>query len=239
MQQGFNKKSLGVIGGMGPEATQLFFKKIIKKTPASCDQEHIPMIILNHCTIPDRTSAILSGNTKELTSIFLKDAKFLENQGVCAIAVPCNTSHYFLDLIEEKLSVKFIHMIRETCNYINKKKSKRVGILATDGTIYTGLYQKELERLGIQAIKPDKKHQQLIMDLIYNDIKAGKNGNMQNFLKVEEYFKKENCSCAILACTELSCFAEEEKLSDFYVDAMDILAQKAVNACIENIHQPK
>lgn len=224
-------KTLGVIGGMGSEATDLFFKKIIEKTPAKCDQDHIPMIILNHSTIEDRTKAILTGETKKVFDDLLTDAKFLEKAGVSAIAVPCNTSHYFLDKISDKISVKIIHMVRETCDFIKNKGYKRVGILATDGTIKTKIYQKFLEERCIEIIKPDNFHQKLVMSIIYDDIKAGKKGNIKNFAKVDKYLKDQKCDCAILACTELSCFAYDLNLSDFYIDAMDILVDESIKNC--------
>ncbi len=90
---------LGVLGGMGPLATQLLYKMIIENTEASCDQEHIDMIILSHAKIPDRTAAIKSGNTKEVFHALLDDIIMLGKNGCTAIAIPCNTSHYFLSRI--------------------------------------------------------------------------------------------------------------------------------------------
>ena len=86
---------LGIIGGMGPAATDLLYRRIIDRTDAQCDQEHLDMIILNHASIPDRTAAILSGNTREVEEKLISDARFLEKSGATAIAIPCNTSHYF------------------------------------------------------------------------------------------------------------------------------------------------
>ena len=85
------QKVLGVAGGMGPLATQLFYRRIIEKTDADMDQDHVDMILLNHASMPDRTEAILSGNTDELYRLLLKDILFLEESNVAAIAIPCNT----------------------------------------------------------------------------------------------------------------------------------------------------
>ena len=141
---------LGVIGGMGPLATSLFYDMIIDKTGAKRDQDNLNMIILNHADMPDRTGAILSGETEEVRRKMLKDAMILELQGCDAIAVTCNTAHYFVDMIEKDVNIPFIHMIRETARELRKDFSGRpVAILATDGTIRTGLYQKEFEKNGI------------------------------------------------------------------------------------------
>lgn len=221
---------LGVIGGMGPQATQLFFLGVINQTDATRDQQHIPMIILNHTTIPDRTRAILSGKKAELLEILLKDAKMLEQNGCTAIAIPCNTSHYFVDEIQKKIGIPIIHMVRETVNHVVKVKPgiKKLAILATDGTIQTGIYQRECEKRGIRVYIPSPEKQALVMDIIYREIKKGKPGSFSTFMKVDLEIKREGCEAAILACTELSCFAQEHALSDFYIDAMDVLIDKAV-----------
>lgn len=224
---------LGVIGGMGPLATQLLYKRIIEKTDAKCDQDHIDMIILSHAGMPDRTKAIKSGNTHEVFSALLNDAKMLEKNGVSAIAIPCNTSHYFWKPLQAEMEVPVINMVRSTVERIKTSNGniKKIGLLATDGTLYTGIYKHECEKLGIECVNPNKETQKLIMNIIYNRIKAGDNGTREDFSGIDEYFKTIGCEAAILACTELSCFAEIHKLDDFYVDAMDILCEEAIVMC--------
>lgn len=141
---------LGIIGGMGPLATQLLYKEITERTDASCDQEHIDMIILSHAKMPDRTEAIRSGNTDEIKRLLLNDAKFLEKNGMGAIAIPCNTSHYFWDYLQENVNIPIIHMVRETVRSVAAGGKKKIGVLATDGTVCTGIYKKECEKAGVQ-----------------------------------------------------------------------------------------
>ncbi|MBR3600093.1 MAG: aspartate/glutamate racemase family protein [Lachnospiraceae bacterium] len=107
------QKVLGVIGGMGPLASQLFYKMVIEKTDAHCDQEHLNMIILSHATMPDRTAAIKSGNVEELYHKLWHDAKFLELGGADYIAIPCNTSHLLIDRLQSNLKVPIVNMIKE------------------------------------------------------------------------------------------------------------------------------
>ena len=95
------EQKLGVLGGMGPQATQVFYQFVLDRTDAARDQDHIPALILSDTGIPDRTQAILSGETGELYQRLLKDARLLENCGCTAIAIPCNTSHYFVDKLQE------------------------------------------------------------------------------------------------------------------------------------------
>ena len=148
------EQKLGVLGGMGPQATQVFYQFVLDRTDAARDQDHIPALILSDTGIPDRTQAILSGETGELYQRLLKDARLLENCGCTAIAIPCNTSHYFVDKLQEDVGVPILHMIRETAQELARQGKKRPGILATDGTIRTGLYQKECAAVGMEGGGP-------------------------------------------------------------------------------------
>lgn len=231
MNQSAACKTLGVIGGMGPQATCLFFQQVIRRTDASCDQDHIPMILFNHCAIPDRTQAILSGAGDAVYSLLLQDAKALEQQGAAAIAIPCNTSHYFADRLQNEIGIPLIHMIRETVHAMSARGMKRVGILATDGTIQSGLYQTECARIGLEAVIPTPETQQIVMHIIYEEVKRGLPGSRALFAKVDRELRHLGCDGAILACTELSCFAAEHDLLDYYTDALGILVERCILAC--------
>ena len=227
---------LGVLGGMGPQATNTFYQYIIDRTDASCDQEHVNALILSDSGMPDRTAAIL-GSDEAKTAVFsrlLSDAKLLEAAGCTAIAVPCNTSHYFLDEVQQNISIPIIHMIRETAKALAAQGLKRPGILATDGTIQTGLYQREFAAFGIEAVIPSPGAQDLVMSLIYDDIKAGRDGDPQKFAAIHRDLQAQGCDCGVLACTELSVFATAHHLPPFYTDAMAVLAERSVEAC----HRP-
>lgn len=227
---------LGVLGGMGPQATNTFFQFVLDRTDAKTDQDHVNTLVLSDCAIPDRTAAIL-GSQEERDAVYerlLTDAKLLEGAGCTVIAVPCNTSHYFLDRVQEQVSVPILHMIRETAAELAQRGLRRPGILATDGTIRTGLYQKELAALGLEAVVPSPQAQELVMSLIYDDVKAGRPGDVRKFEAIDRDLKAQGCDCGVLACTELSVFASERRLPDFYTDAMDVLARNAVLAC----HRP-
>ena len=172
---------LGVLGGMGPQATNTFYQFIIDRTDARTDQEHVNALILSDVDMPDRTGAILSGNTEPAYRRLLADARLLEAAGCTVIAVPCNTSHYFLDRVQEGIHIPILHMIRETAKTLAAQGKKRPGILATDGTIRTELYQREFAALGIQAVEPSPAAQRLVMSLIYDDVKAGRDGDPEKF----------------------------------------------------------
>ena len=225
------EQKLGILGGMGPQATQVFYQYVLDRTEASCDQEHLPTLILSDTKMPDRTAAILSGHTEALYERLLRDAKLLEDCGCTAIAIPCNTSHYFVDKLQEDVGVPILHMIRETAQELARQGKKRPGILATDGTIRTGLYQKECAAVGMEAVAPDALTQRLVMSIIYDEIKQGEQGSREKFAHIDRAIRRAGCDCAILACTELSVFSTYHSLPPFYLDAMAVLAQRAVTAC--------
>ena len=222
---------LGVLGGMGPQATQLFYQFVLDRTDAARDQEHLPAVILSDTGMPDRTAAILSGDTEGLYRRLLEDAKLLERCGCTAITMPCNTSHYFADMIQKEIGVPILHMIRETAAVLAAQGKRRPGILATDGTVRSGLYQRECAALGLEAVAPDPGTQKLVTSIIYDEIKQGEKGSRDKFAKIDRAVREAGCDCAVLACTELSVFAAYHPLPPFYVDAMTVLAEKAVTAC--------
>ena len=227
-----NKEAkLGVLGGMGPQATQVFYQFVLDRTDAARDQEHVPAVILSDTGIPDRTAAILSGDTEGLYQRLRSDAKLLEQCGCTALAIPCNTSHYFADRLQGELNVPIIHMLRETAAALARQGKKRPGILGTDGTIQTGLYQKECAAVGLEAVSPGPDTQKLVMSIIYDEIKQGETGSREKFAKIDKAIRRMGCDCAILACTELSVFSTYHPLPSFYLDAMMVLAERAVEAC--------
>lgn len=101
-----------------------------------------------------------------------------------------------------------LHMIRETARLLASQGLKRPGILATDGTIQSGLYQKEFEAVGIQATVPTPPAQKLVMSLIYDDVKSGRDRDPQKFAAIHRDLEEQGCDCGVLACTELSVFAD-------------------------------
>jgi aspartate racemase len=226
-----DEPKLGVLGGMGPQATQIFYQYVLDRTDASCDQEHLPTLILSDTGMPDRTQAILSGQTEPVYQRLRADAQLLEHCGCTAIAIPCNTSHYFVDRLQEEIGIPILHMIRETARHLAAQGLRRPGILATDGTIRSGLYQKECAACGLEAVIPDPAIQALVMSIIYDEIKRGERGSREKFAQIDRALTAMGCDCAILACTELSVFRVYHSLPSFYVDAMEVLAELSVVRC--------
>lgn len=224
-------KKLGIIGGMGPKATGVFFYNIVNKTVAECDNEHIDIVILNDTKIPDRTEAIRTGEFKNILNKLLQDIKKLEYLKVDNIAIPCNTSCFFIEEVQKHTHIPIINMVEETAKYIrsiDKKENITVGILATDGTIESRMYQDELQKYNIKSIIPDKEIQLKVMDLIYNQIKKNGFGKINDLEDIINNMIGLGCDYVILGCTELSCFNFDYDIPNYCIDALEILTKTAI-----------
>lgn len=224
------KKTLGIIGGVGPLATMFIGEMIVRRTAAETDQEHVNMIITNNTNIPDRTAFILGESEENPVPVILSDAKKLETIGAEVLAIPCNTAHSFYDDLQQGTALPVINMIEETAKRAKEKGARRVGILGTTGTISTGIYQQACEQLGIEAIVPDEESQALVMSLIYDDIKAGRPADAKKWQLIRQAMDAEACDEIILGCTELSIVREELKLTDC-LDSLLVLAEVAIEKC--------
>ena len=223
------KDAIGIIGGMGPMASQLFYKMITEHTAADSDQEHLDLMILSDASMPDRTSAILSGAYDRVYKQLLADARLLERCGCRAVAVTCNTSHFFLDMMKDELNIPIIHMIEEAAaEAAGLYPGGRVGIMATDGTVQTGLYQKALAAQGLEPWTPPETIQREVMHQIYDRVKCGLPYDRESWQRIEGAYREAGCSCVLLACTELSVIQSDEGLSDWYMDPMAVLAKRVI-----------
>lgn len=225
-------KTLGILGGMGPSASGLLYDKITQLTDATCDQEHLDLLLYSHASLMDRTTAILQGKEEEMTGLLTQDCLKLQQWGAEYVAIPCNTSHYFLDEVKKSLSVPVIDMVKETVSVVVGEGRKKVAILATEGTYRQRLYQTKLKELGVECLELPCFLQDQVTELIYKEIKAGYSGNLSQFLEMEEYLLGQGVDCIVLACTELSVFKETASLTPtLYVDALDVLARECVLQC--------
>ena len=220
---------LGILGGLGPMATVYFYEMLTQHTKAARDQDHIDVIINSRATTPDRTSYILGQSSENPFDIMAADAARLVTFGADIIAIPCNTAHYFYDRLNESIEIPILNMVEETVLFA-KENCEKVGILATSGTIETRTYQRVCDRLNLAYAVPSAEKQADVMDLIYNDIKQGKPADRQKFDAVVEELKAAGCGRVILGCTELSLIKRDEKLGDFYIDSMEVLAKNAILA---------
>ena len=224
-------KVLGILGGLGPMATVYFYEMLTRHTQAARDQDHIDVIINSRATTPDRTSYILGQSAENPFDIMAADAARLVTFGADVIAIPCNTSHFFADRLQAGLRVRLLNMVRLSAAAMAARGCRRVGILATDGTVRTGIYQRECAGQGVEAVVPGPQAQALTMSIIYDEIKRGESGSREKFAAIDRDLRSRGCDGAILACTELSVYKEYHGVSELYLDAMDVLAEESIRAC--------
>lgn len=224
-------KTLGVIGGLGPMATVYFLQLVTTMCDADIDQEHMKINLISNPTIPDRTQYILGKSTKNPVDAMVEAGKALGNLQSDVIAIPCITAHFFHDELEERIGIPIINAISETTGYLKKRNIHRVGIMATDGTIQSGLFQKAFFSQGMEAVIPSEAGQKKVMNLIYENVKAGTPIDMDSFQKVAEELFANGSEVILLACTELSIIKRDYTIGAGFLDVLDVLARKAVCSC--------
>lgn len=224
-------KKLGVIGGMGPMATVYFMQMVVEMTQAETDQEHIEMLIHNCPSIPDRTSYILGESRDDPGAPMAAIGRKLAEYGAEVIAIPCVTANYFCRQLSGEIPIPILNIITETVQYLARQKIQRVGLMATDGTVQSALFQKAFARTGIEVILPGEAGQQDVMHLIYQNIKATRPAEMERFGRVSRELREKGAQVMLLGCTELSMIRRDERIGPDYLDVMQVLAKACVERC--------
>ncbi len=230
-------KKLGVIGGLGPIATAYFYELMIKMTDAKRDQEHTEIIIFSKPSIPDRTDYILGRSKESPVEPMIEIGKALVLLGVDYLAMPCVTAHYFHEQLTGGINRPILHIIRETAACLKDQGIERAGIMATDGTIHSGLFQTELLSHGITPLIPSKEGQTYVTDLIYKNIKSNRPAEMDKFRAVKEELMDMGAQVIILGCTELSLIKRDYEIGSGFIDAMEVLAKTCVTLCGAKLKQ--
>jgi aspartate racemase len=232
---------MGILGGMGPEATVDFYRAVISLTPANCDQEHIPAIILSNPEIPDRTESILQGHHGALPYL-IEGVIFLEHAGADFIAIPCNTAHYYIDDLRQAVKIPVLSIIEVTVQSICHASTipDCFGLLATDGTHAMDLYGRYLRQAGLRHVSPDESRQAMVMEGIRH-VKSGCiTTQSYNLLEqVENSLKEAGAKALILACTELPILAAGAKLELPIFNPTLLLARAAVSFAFQKQRVPK
>lgn len=217
-------KTIGIIGGMGPLATADLYTALIEHADAARDQDHPHVIIDSHPQIPDRTSAILFGGEDPIP-LLTASAKRLELAGAEVLGMACNTAHHYYEAIAASVGIPLLHMPREVASEANLRGCRHVALLATDGTIRTGIYHQAFEEAGIRLSTPDETGQQAVMDLIYKGVKAGASDfDTAAFSDCLAALRQQGISAFVLGCTELPPAFKMYGFQAPILDSTDILA---------------
>ncbi len=225
-------KTLGVLGGLGPMSSVYFYEMLTEHTSAECDQQHLNILLSSRADTPDRTAFIMGRSDNNPIYTMQSEVSKLIAAGADIIAIPCNTAHYFYEAISACASVPVINIIRQTVIFCKRERIKKVGILATEGTVSSGAYSSVFSLAGIECISPDSGGQAVISDIIYEQIKKGKKPDMQSFFEVCDGLRAKGCERMILGCTEMSLLKKSGELdTDMFIDSLEVLAYSAIRLC--------
>ena len=215
---------LGVIGGMGPLATVSFYERVVLNTAAKCDNEHIDMVVLSHASMPDRTKCIIENKGGEFLEVIKKDFKILEDIGVEAVAIPCNTSHYFFDEFKKFTGLRIINMIEETILEVKRRGIEKIAVFGTLGTLNSKVYEKYANQQGLLVKEVSPEDKQAVMDIIY-DIKETNALDGRRFVDILSRYCDDE-TVGIIACTELSLL--DIPLDINTIDALNVLVKRSI-----------
>ena len=227
------EKTIGILGGMGPEATLNCYAAIIKSTPANTDQEHLRVIIDSNPKVPDRTAAIISKGASPVPSL-VAGCRTLQSAGADFIIIPCVSAHYFLEAVRQEIELPILSIFEAVTENIrsNHPHIQTVGLMGTTGTISGGHFQKRLTDAGLTTVVPDEARQSEVMAAIY-DIKNSSPVRTRRQLSsglaaVAETLISSGAQGIIAGCTEIPLALRQKHLSVPYFDSLTILAYAAI-----------
>ncbi len=225
------ERVIGILGGMGPLATADLFRRIIEKTPAKRDQDHPRVLIYSNSKVPDRTAFIL-GKGEDPRPELLAGARKLEGCGADFIIMPCNTAHFFAETIQRGIGIPLVSMVEETAKRVKEMGIRKVGLLATDGTVKGLVYHRALLKHGVQIALPSRKYQAMVMEGIYKGVKAGDLEKGRELILTVAKRLERRSGGMIAGCTEVSLVLKPEDLSVPLIDPMDVIAETAVKLAL-------
>lgn len=205
MMRAYQQPLLGILGGMGPLATVDFLGKLTGLTSATCDQDHLPWITVSQPGMPDRSRAIEQGDDAPLAYL-RQGVAWLAEQGVQLIAIPCSTSHYWFELMQAACPVPILHIADASVEELRLQSVPagcRVAVLATRGTVASGIYHQRLSAAGFDVPAQDDARQREV-DLVIADVKAGRLGCARERMQhLQQTLTTSGAQAVVLACTEL------------------------------------
>jgi aspartate racemase len=231
------EKAIGIVGGMGPEATLDLYREIIRATPAQKDQDHLRVLIDSNPKIPDRTPAIV-GEGENPVAAMAVSCRAVQKAGADFIIIPCISAHYFLDELQQEIDIPILSAFDAVSDHITNHhpEIKTVGLLATSGTVQGERFAERLAVDGITAVVPDTDNQAALMDVIYK-IKSSQDSAIRaqckaNLIAIAAHVVARGAQGIIAGCTEIPLELKQEDLSVPFLNSLEILATAAVNYAI-------
>ena len=228
------EKTIGIIGGMGPEATLDLYREIIRATPAQRDQDHLRVIIDSNPKIPDRTPAII-GDGENPVSAMVMSCRLLERAGADFCIIPCISAHYFIEELRAQINLPILSAFDAVCTHItdHHPNIRTIGLLSTSGTVQGGRFALRLAEGGIATILPEPDVQKRIMDAIYR-IKASQDPverakSKAILISAAEHVINRGAQGIIAGCTEIPLELKPRDLAQPLFNPLEILARAAVD----------
>lgn len=236
------RRTIGVIGGMGPLATADFYMRLVRATPAAKDQDHLHVLIDSNTGIPDRTAAI-EGRGPDPTPALVETARRLVAAGAEVLAIPCNSAHAFIDEIRRAVpGVPVLDIMEEVASSAAalRPPPAAAGLLATSGTVRQRLYQAALDRRGIGVMAPDAEGQRVVSEAIAS-VKAGDTGPevRARVRGVADALVRAGAGVIVLGCTEVPLILGSGDVAVPVLDGTEILARAAVREGLGEYHSDR
>ncbi len=223
------EKIVGIIGGMGPEATVDLMQRIIAHTVALDDIDHIRCIVDNNPKIPSRIKAILGEGAENPGPSMADMARRLEQYGADFLVIPCNTAHYYYKYVAEAVSIPVVHLIDLVVHTLlaENPNLREIGILGSNTIIKTGLYATRFSARGVRVVYPEGPFQNKLFELI-RMVKSGRTGGevSERFIDICNSLAVRGIDLCILGCTELGVIKADLPIRS--IDAADVLAKEIV-----------
>lgn len=228
-------KTVGIIGGLGPETTSEFYLNLVFSCQKK-DKTHRPSIIIASVPLPYKIEEEAIAKNKGFERILpflIKEAKRLEKSGADFIVIPCNSLHVFIKEIRKAVKIPVLSIVEETVKFLKKNKFKKVGIVSTSATIKNKLYESAFKENNLSYETPDSFQQAKMGKIILNLVTGMQSNKDRNeLIKIISDFKNKDVNCVVLACTDLQLLIP--KLPSLKIfDTMKIFVDATVEKILE------
>ena len=223
------KKTIGILGGMGPEATAYMYELIIENTRAEKDQDHIRVIVYSNPQIPPRTEALLNKGQSP-TPLLVEGVKILKKAGADLIIMPCVTAHCFYPEVASQVKFRFLSLIEESLKWTKKNMPglKKAGLISSTGTLKSGIFHDAFSEAGIEVICPSDEEQRQVMEAIdgKQGIKAGFYSGLSKEIIVHTAMSliRRGAGAVIAGCTEVPLVLKPADIQSPLIEPMKITA---------------
>jgi aspartate racemase len=224
------EKTVGVIGGMGPEATVEFMRRLIAAVPAKDDADHLHVIADNNPKVPSRLKALLEGGAEDPGPVLIDMARRLQAAGADFLTIPCNTAHHYLPEIAAAVTIPVLDVVALSVAKLSelRRRPERVGILASPAVRLVGLFERRMAEAGFKVVFPDEETEAHLLDVI-RAVKAGHvtPSHQRTYEAIAARLAEDGAEAYLVACTELSLLKPPD-LPQPVIDTLDVLVEATV-----------